>query len=161
VAVLGVAIGLSAFGLHYAEGLSYLSDRSEACANCHIMQPQFDAWQKASHHGVATCGDCHLPASGLRKYWAKAVNGYHHSKAFTFQDFPEPIRITPRNAALLEENCLRCHAGLVHDQVAGSALSGDRDERDTLRCVHCHRSVGHGEAVGLGGAPRDDEGGTR
>jgi hypothetical protein len=35
----------------------------------------------------------------VSKWWAKAVNGWIHSKAFTLQDFPEPIRIGPRNAS--------------------------------------------------------------
>jgi cytochrome c nitrite reductase small subunit len=77
------------------------------------------------------------------------VNGYHHSKGFTFQDFHEPILITPYNAAILQENCLRCHADLVHDQLAGATT-----DRDAILCVHCHRDVGHGEAAGLGGADR-------
>jgi hypothetical protein len=29
------------------------------CVNRHIMQPQYDSWQKASHHSITTCIDCH------------------------------------------------------------------------------------------------------
>jgi cytochrome c nitrite reductase small subunit len=152
VAVLfGVLLGLGLFTFGYAEGASYLSTDPKACVNCHIMRSEYDAWQKASHHGVATCVDCHLPATLPEKYLAKALNGWNHSKAFTLQDFPEPIRITPRNADLLQENCLRCHGDLVHD-----LLTGRQGEADALRCVHCHASVGHGEPVGLGGPDRGE-----
>jgi cytochrome c nitrite reductase small subunit len=144
--LLGMALGVGGFTLHYAEGLSYLSTDPAACMNCHIMRPQFDAWQKASHHTMATCVDCHLPATGLRKWIAKADHGYRHSKAFTFQDFVEPIEITPGDAEIVQENCLRCHGELLHDQVAGATTS-----RDAIRCVHCHSGVGHGEKAGLGG----------
>ena len=146
-ALFGLALGVSGFTFHYAEGGSYLSSDPAACVNCHIMRPQYDAWQKASHHTVATCVDCHLPASGLRKWIAKGSHGYRHSKAFTLQDFVEPIRITPEDAELVQENCLRCHADLVHDQLAGATTS-----RDAIQCVHCHRDVGHGETAGLGGS---------
>ena len=65
IAVAAVAVGvLGGLGLvtfHYAEGTSYLSADPAACVNCHIMRPQYDAWQKASHHAVATCVDCHDP----------------------------------------------------------------------------------------------------
>jgi cytochrome c nitrite reductase small subunit len=149
--LMGSSLGICAFTFRYAEGGSYLSSDPTACVNCHIMRPQFDAWQKASHHTVATCVDCHLPASGLRKWMAKASHGYRHSKAFTFQDFVEPIRITPEDALLLQENCLRCHADLLHDQVAGATTS-----RDAIQCVHCHDDVGHGETAGLGGSDRDE-----
>jgi len=139
----GLAVGIGAYTFEYAEGLSYLSSDPRACVNCHIMQPQFDSWQKASHHTVAGCVDCHLPVEGIDKWIAKASNGWHHSKSFTFQDFAEPIRIKGDNARILQNNCLRCHSELVHELVAPG---GD------MNCVHCHRGVGHGETVGLGGA---------
>jgi cytochrome c nitrite reductase small subunit len=153
IAVLaGLLLGIGLFTFHYAEGFSYLSTDPEACVNCHIMRPQYDSWQKSSHHAVAKCVDCHLPHDFVGKYIAKAENGYHHSKGFTFQDFHEPIMIKPKNAAILQANCLECHGELVHDLVGGA--SGRRDE---VQCVHCHAGVGHGETTGLGGAERAAE----
>jgi cytochrome c nitrite reductase small subunit len=149
---VGVLVGLGGFTFHYAEGLSYFSTDPAACANCHIMRPQYDSWQKASHHGVASCVDCHLPQTFVAKYLAKASNGYHHSKGFTFQDFDEPIRIKPRNQLILQDNCVRCHEAMVH-----ALLSASRTDRDEVECVHCHAAAGHGERTGLGGPPRDDE----
>ena len=149
--LIGVALGIGTFTFVYAEGASYLSTDPKACVNCHIMRAEYDAWQKSSHHGNATCVDCHLPAAGLAKWWAKGMNGWNHSKAFTLQDFPEPIQITPRNARILQENCLRCHGDLVHDLVAGATR-----ESDELRCVHCHDTVGHGPRAGLGGPDRGE-----
>ena len=142
---VGVLVGLAGYTFKYAEGLSYMSNDPRACANCHIMQRQFDSWQKSSHHTVAVCVDCHLPISLPAKLMTKASNGYHHSKGFTFQDFEEPIRIKSGNAAVLQENCLRCHEDMVHNLVAGT-----RTEKDAVQCVHCHYGVGHGETAGLG-----------
>ncbi|MCB1069195.1 MAG: cytochrome c nitrite reductase small subunit [Verrucomicrobia bacterium] len=144
--LVGGFVGLGAFTFRYAEGLSYFSTDPAACANCHIMQSQYDAWQKSSHHTVATCVDCHLPHDFFGKYLAKAENGYHHSKGFTFQDFHEPIMIKEKNARILQENCLSCHGELVHELVAGAT-----DSPDSITCVHCHASVGHGPRAGLGG----------
>jgi len=146
----GILLGLGAMTFGYAEGLSYLSTDPAACANCHIMQPQYDSWQKGSHHGVATCVECHLPADFFGKYLAKAENGWNHSKAFTLQNFHEPIVINQENSNILHRNCLNCHADLVHAQ-------GGTDDGATPRCVGCHASVGHGEPVGLGGPWRRDE----
>ena len=84
------------YTFHYAEGLSYFSPDPKACVNCHIMQPQYDGWQKASHHNVAKCIDCHLPHDFIGKYYTKAENGFWHSKGFTLQDFPEPIQMHER-----------------------------------------------------------------
>jgi cytochrome c nitrite reductase small subunit len=148
--LLGVGLGLTAYTFVYAKGASYLGSDPRTCVNCHIMRLQFDSWQKSSHHAVATCVECHLPEHGLAKWVAKASNGYHHSKAFTLQDFAEPIRITPGNAAILQENCLRCHGDLAHELVADR---GDRGEKPS--CVHCHSEAGHGERAGLGGPEHD------
>ena len=147
-ASIGIVLGIAVVGFDYAEGLSYLSTDPRACVNCHIMRSQFDSWQKSSHHAVATCAGCHIPETFPDKYIAKARNGWNHSKAFTLQNFPEPILITPRNSAILQANCERCHDSLVHDL---SAASGPPV------CVTCHVSVGHGEQVGLGGPFRAEE----
>ena len=149
-ALVGALTGLGAFTFRYAQGLSYLSNDPKACTNCHIMNEQFDSWRKGPHHAVAACNGCHVPPRFFAKYLAKGLNGYHHSMGFTFQSptpdqpgartvFDEPIRIKPRNSQILQDNCLRCHGDLVHGIVRGSTWA-----RGAVRCVGCHRTVGHG-----------------
>lgn len=135
----GIPLGLGLFTFRFAEGLSYFSNNPKTCVNCHIMNDEYDSWAKSGHHHVAVCNDCHLPHDFVGKMMAKGRNGWNHSKAFTLQDFHEPIMIGPRNAAILQENCLRCHADFVHDI---TAMQGTTPE-DTVSCVHCHKNVGH------------------
>jgi cytochrome c nitrite reductase small subunit len=135
----GVLAGLGTFTFIYAEGFSYFTTDPKACKNCHIMNDQYDSWVRSSHRIVAGCADCHLPKATVPKLVAKAMNGYHHSKGFTFLDFHEPILIKPVNSRILQDACLGCHGDVVHDIVAGSTT-----DRDAVRCVHCHASVGHG-----------------
>jgi cytochrome c nitrite reductase small subunit len=142
VIAMGIAMGVALATFHYARGTSYLSTDPKACVNCHIMRPQYDSWTASTHHTVG-CIECHLPADFVGKYIAKMENGYHHSRAFTMQDFAEPIRIKPKNMAILQANCKRCHADLVHE-IAPAALD----------CVRCHATVGHGDRTGLGGPLR-------
>lgn len=144
-ALIGVFSGLGVFTFYYGEGLAYFSKEPAACVNCHIMQPQFDSWQKASHHTTATCVDCHLPHDFFGKWLSKGENGFLHSKAFTLQDFHEPIFIRERNQRILHDNCLQCHSALLHE-----SLLNEESQSGIFSCVHCHRSVGHGETVGLG-----------
>ena len=146
--LLGVLAGAGVFTVVYAEGLSYLSNDPEACVNCHIMREQYEGWLASPHHAVAGCNDCHVPHALLSKYIAKGLNGWHHSSAFTLQNFEEPIRIKPGNGEVLQENCRRCHDGLVAD-ITGHYGSDDPGPE----CVHCHVSVGHGrpgESLGVG-----------
>ncbi len=138
--LIGSFVGLGLFTFDYAEGLSYFSTDPAACANCHIMNPQYDSWAKGPHHAAAKCVDCHLPHDTVPKYIAKAENGYHHSRGFTLQDFHEPIMIKPKNAQILQDSCLRCHGDFVHELVPGSSTT----DPNAVQCVHCHRGVGHG-----------------
>lgn len=135
----GVFLGAGVYTFIYAKGYSYLSNDPRACANCHIMREHFDGWQKASHHAAAVCNDCHVPAAFVPKYISKMRNGFWHSKGFTFQDFPEPIRIRPVNRETLQQNCIRCHTALVDEVVRGGHPSTGE-----LYCVKCHETVGHG-----------------
>ena len=139
-ALVGVLLGLGGFTFVYAKGYSYMLNDPKVCVNCHIMREQYDGWQQASHHAAAVCNDCHIPhTSVLAKYWTKAENGFWHSKGFTFQDFHEPIRIRPRNARALNQNCRRCHGEFV-----AGILAHQENKADELYCVRCHADVGHG-----------------
>jgi cytochrome c nitrite reductase small subunit len=141
--MLGLLAGLGGYTFIYAEGLSYFGTDPKACVNCHVMNDQYASWQRTVHHNWATCADCHLPAHGVEKYVAKARNGWNHSRAFTMMDFPDPIQITPPNAAILQENCIRCHEGLV-DSMHANFVGNNAEQREGTSCVHCHQWVGHG-----------------
>ncbi len=133
--LLGVLAGTAGFTFWYARGFSYLSNKPEACLNCHIMKDNYDGWRVASHRSV-TCNDCHVPHDLVRKYLAKADNGFRHSWAFTFENV-QRLRITPGDLRRLQENCIRCHASVVESAMGGVPLR-------ELRCTTCHRGTGHG-----------------
>ena len=135
--LLGTALGVGAYTFVYARGASYLSNDPNACANCHVMNEQLDAWTKSSHRSVATCNDCHTPPGFVAKYATKASNGFWHSFAFTSGRYPDPIRITDRNHRVTEKACRKCHEDVVH------AIDRVTREGRELSCVACHRSVGH------------------
>ena len=137
VVLLGGVIGIGAFTFVYARGASYLTNDPAACANCHIMREHYSAWLKSSHRSVAVCNDCHAPHNLTGKYATKARNGFWHSFYFTTGTFHEPIRITPRNAAVTEGACRSCHAAIVH------AIDTFPRTGDELSCTSCHRNVGH------------------
>jgi cytochrome c nitrite reductase small subunit len=140
-ALIGVLLGAGGYTFYFAQGASYLSNDPQACVNCHIMRDQFESWEKASHHAVAVCADCHIPHDFAGKWFVKAANGYHHSVAFTFSNFREPIRIKPGNARVLNANCLYCHLYFVREITAHRVT-----HEEELYCVRCHANVGHGQS---------------
>lgn len=133
--LIGSAIGLGAYTFLYAKGYSYLVNDPAACANCHVMNQQYDGWIKGSHRNAATCNDCHTPHNFAGKYMTKAVNGFFHSLAFTQGGFLDPIQIKDRNRKVTETACRSCHGDIV--QAIESAGAGE------LSCIRCHANVGH------------------
>ncbi len=135
---LGLAIGLGSFTFLYARGYSYLSNDPGACANCHIMREHFDAWNKSTHHAVATCNDCHTPHDLVGKYTVKAKNGFWHSFYFTTGRYPDPLRITDGNRQVTANACRYCHGDITAAIDHPAASTAKRSN-----CVRCHQYVGH------------------
>jgi cytochrome c nitrite reductase small subunit len=135
--LLGSLIAVGGYTFVYAKGYSYLTNDPQACANCHVMENHYRAWMKSSHRQVAVCNDCHTPPGLVPKYATKAINGFNHSLAFTTGRFPEPLRITPRNAAVTEKACRKCHEDIV------AAIEGPDPDTNRLSCIRCHATVGH------------------
>ena len=140
--LFGGVVGLGLFTTSYAEGTSYLSDDPASCRNCHVMNDVYDAWSRGPHHAVATCNDYHIPHQFPAKYVVKALNGFNHSLAFTLQNFPEPIRITPANKVVALNNCGYCHGDFV-------SLVDHQGQTELEDCTRCHATIGHDE-IGVG-----------
>src|SRR5689334_3724197 len=133
VAVLaGFVIGIGLYTFVYAKGYSYLTNNPQACANCHVMQTQYDAWIKSSHHSVATCNDCHTPHNIIGKYAVKASNGFFHSFYFTTGKYPDVIQITKFDREVVENACRHCHSAITQ---AIDPASG----HGTAEGIHCTR----------------------
>lgn len=137
--VIGILGGIGFFTFGYGKGAAYLSNNPAACANCHVMQGHYDAWQNSSHRHVATCNDCHLSHHPIGKWMTKADNGFFHSLAFTTNRFHEPIQIREKNSQVTQNACLHCHADFVHNMLP------TKPDGDMLQCVHCHKDVGHAQ----------------
>lgn len=136
-AAVGLAIGIGGYTFVYAKGASYLTNDPAACANCHVMEAQYDGWLSSPHRSVAVCNDCHTPPGLVPKYATKAENGFWHSYAFTTGRFHEPIRIKERNRRVTEKACRKCHQMMV------LTIEGPHKPGQEVSCIRCHSDVGH------------------
>jgi cytochrome c nitrite reductase small subunit len=134
---IGVATGISGFTFVYAKGASYLTDRPEACANCHVMQEQFTGWIQSSHRAAAVCNHCHTDQGIIGKYLSKLSNGWRHSWAFTTGNFHEPIVIKSHNQKITEVRCRGCHQEITE------AIDASHAKSTEIECIRCHPFVGH------------------
>ena len=80
-----------------------------------------------------------MPQGFFAKYLTKAENGYLHSKAFTLQDFLDPIQMRPKSLAIANQACMKCHEQMTGElSVHKSVINGEQEQ-----CTHCHMDVGH------------------
>ena len=144
-----VLLAMVGYTFHNARGMSYFSDDSSACNNCHVMNDVYASWRKSSHameiNGKprATCNDCHLPHEFVSKWMAKAQSGVSHAYAFTFKldDLPQNFTATTMSKDAVQANCVRCHAQMVATVV--NPTTDVNHAHTQLRCEKCHPSVGH------------------
>src|SRR5690606_27738486 len=120
---LGTLAGIGSYTFSYAEGLSYFKTDPKACANCHIMKPQYDSGPTASHHTSAVCVYYQLPESFIPKYLGKAENGCRHGKLFTTGGLKQPLEVQAAGLQISQDNCLRCHQSLTADMRYGATGS--------------------------------------
>ena len=147
--LLGAVVGVGVYAFVYAKGYSYLLNDPSACANCHVMRGQYDAWAKSSHHSAATCNDCHTPHNLAGKYAVKSMNGFFHSFYFTTGRYEDNIEITAFDRQVTENACRHCHENIIQAIDANSV----HGRAEGVACTRCHASVGHLEASGSLPAP--------
>jgi cytochrome c nitrite reductase small subunit len=113
-------------------GLFAKSESPEFCAGCHVMQAEYENWFHAGAHRRIKCIDCHLPNDTFARHFTwKGIDGMKDALSFYSGRVPETIRLSEHGAAVLAENCRRCHEQTV------SMIKEDRN------CWQCHRRLSH------------------
>jgi cytochrome c nitrite reductase small subunit len=148
LAVLVTVIALGFF-VYVSDAPAYGGKAPETCANCHVMDAQYENWYHAPHEKVTECVDCHLPHENVVAYYLeKGRQGAKDVYAFTTGNIPIAIRASSKTKSIIQSNCLRCHAEKVESIVMGP------QPFDRL-CWDCHRNVSHG-ARGISLVPYQD-----
>jgi cytochrome c nitrite reductase small subunit len=151
---VSVITGLVIYLFYVSRAASYLSDKPEACINCHIMAPQYATWSHSSHREVAHCNDCHVPHNNVvNKYYFKAKDGMRHATIFTLRNEPQVIFILEAGQKVVKQNCIRCHSHTLTDPKMESMSNNFRMYREDRQCWECHREVPHGRVNSLSSVP--------
>lgn len=154
IILMAVLSGLLIYLFDVSNAPSYLSDKPEACVNCHIMAPQYATWQHSAHRENAHCNDCHVPHNNaVNKYYFKAKDGLRHATVFTLRNEPQVIFIRKEGREVVQDNCVRCHQALITDARLMRLTDQFQHERTEKNCWDCHRGVPHGRVNSLSSAP--------
>ncbi|WP_075602176.1 cytochrome c nitrite reductase small subunit [Saccharicrinis aurantiacus] len=154
ILVIGIFVGLFIYVFYVSRAHSYLSDDPKTCVNCHIMAPQYATWTHSSHREVAACNDCHVPHNNVfNKYYFKAKDGLRHATIFTMRAEPQVIFIKDEGKHVVQNNCVRCHEGLIKDDKLLSKMPNVHSNINDRLCWECHRETPHGRVNSLSSTP--------
>jgi len=103
------------------------------CNLCHVMNYHHDAWFMTGLHRNIKCVDCHLPNRGFISHYVwKGIDGMKDVIFFHADLIAEPIEISSHGKETIQDNCVRCHDGMV-------AIINTEDRY----CWDCHRRANH------------------
>lgn len=134
----GASFGLGALAMVLSGGMAHLSEKSAACARCHVMSEHLDAWRASGHRGAATCNDCHGGRGVVAGLLSKSASGLRHTAALVTGGTKGTLHAGDETRRTLEAACRRCH-GREADAMLSAGHVGDGS------CLRCHSSVGHGD----------------
>ncbi|MBI5945838.1 MAG: cytochrome c nitrite reductase small subunit [Chloroflexi bacterium] len=138
--VLAITAAIVALGyfVFVSDAAAYGGSAPETCANCHVMDSQYENWYHGAHENFARCTDCHLPHDNFAVYYAeKGRQGAKDVFAFVTGDIPAAIRASEKTKGIVQANCIHCHEDAAATVMAG-AQPFDR------YCWDCHRDIAHG-----------------
>jgi cytochrome c nitrite reductase small subunit len=146
---IGAAVLALGFFVYVTDAPAYGGSAPETCANCHVMDSQYENWYHAPHQKFTACVDCHLPHENVVAYYLeKGRQGAKDVYTFTTGTVPVAIRASEKSKDIIQSNCVRCHQKTVESVVMG-AQPFDRS------CWECHRDVSHGTR-GISEVPYQD-----
>ena len=101
IVVAALAMGYFAF---VTDAVSYGGSAPETCANCHVMDSQYESWYHGAHENWAKCTDCHLPHDNFAVYYAeKGRQGAKDVYAFVTGNIPLAIRASDKTKGIVQE----------------------------------------------------------
>ncbi|MGB6134604.1 MAG: NapC/NirT family cytochrome c [Acidobacteriaceae bacterium] len=108
IVVIATFINFVILGTATYRGVTYMDSAHFCGTSCHVMAPQWAAYQ-ASPHSHVDCVECHV-GSGMKSYVQAKVNGTKQLFEVALNDYPRPIT-APLNALRpARETCEECHS---------------------------------------------------
>ena len=104
--VIATFINFVIVGTASYRGVAYMDKPSFCGQSCHVMAPEWTAYQVSPHSGVA-CTDCHI-AAGIPGFVHAKVNGTKQLFMVMFHDYPRPI-LADDKVPPARVTCLNCH----------------------------------------------------
>lgn len=130
IVLAATVVNLLIVGISTYEGVSYMDSPQFCGTSCHVMHPQWVAYQHSPHAHVA-CVECHV-GPGFQSYVRAKLEGTRQLVEVTFHDYPRPITAPLSALRPARVACEHCHNPR---RFTGDKLvvlrSFDNDEKNT------------------------------
>jgi nitrate/TMAO reductase-like tetraheme cytochrome c subunit len=130
IVIFATVLNVLIVGTASYEGVTYMDSATFCGTSCHVMKPQWAAYQDSPHSHV-DCVECHVGA-GMSAYLAAKVNGTKQLFDVAFNSYPRPITTPLSDLRPARATCERCHtpAKFVGDRLLVFTSFGD-DQANT------------------------------
>lgn len=150
-AVSAGLMGVATAGvLLFSAGSFWWTSQPSFCNRCHVMNKYVDSWAMSAHRDV-NCEKCHL-TPGLFGFLGGKIAGLQVVMNYIRGEYED----YSFSAAVSNASCLQCHDAVlqknVHDADAGVIVSHKDIIETGGKCVACHSTVAHGDAIPVGSA---------
>jgi nitrate/TMAO reductase-like tetraheme cytochrome c subunit len=144
-----VIVGTASF-----RGVAYMDKPSFCGQSCHVMAPEWAAYQVHPHSHVA-CTECHI-ASGLPGFVHAKLNGAKQMAQVVFGSYPRPIMPEGKIPAA-SATCVHCHNPdkFLGDKLVVATSYGDQENNPatkSLVLIHVGGQDAAGRRSGIHGA---------
>ena len=116
-------------------GVSYMDSANFCGQSCHVMAPQWAAYQVSPHSNVA-CVECHI-GSGFSAAVEAKVNGTKQLVEVTLGNYPRPILAPLSVLRPARATCEACHSPtrFVGEKLLVETMYGDDEKNSVTRTV--------------------------
>ena len=131
IVLVATIVNLLVVSIASYRGASYMDSPQFCGQSCHVMHPEYAAYQVSAHSNV-DCVHCHI-GTGVKSYFEAKVNGTKQLVEVTFNRYPKPIPSPVMNLRPAREICEECHkpAKFVGEKLLVKSNYAD-DEKNTV-----------------------------
>lgn len=153
--VIATFINFVIVGTASYRGVAYMDTPNFCGQTCHVMHPEWAAYNVSQHHTHVACTECHI-AAGVAGFVDAKINGTKQLIQVVFHSYPTPIMPENRIPAAAK-TCLHCHnpEQYIGDKLLVSASYGD-DEKNSIThslvLLHVGGRNMYGSVSGIHGA---------
>jgi nitrate/TMAO reductase-like tetraheme cytochrome c subunit len=107
IVLVATIVNLLVVAMASYRGASYMDSPTFCGQSCHVMHPEYTAYQISPHSHVE-CVECHI-GTGLHAYFSAKVNGTKQLIEMVTDDYPRPIPSPVQNLRPARFTCEGCH----------------------------------------------------